>query len=163
MIDKLLPSNGLRLVQTIKEAEFKLPADTHDVLITGVCVRSGEVLLLADYYNRTVKSLRVSTGDVTTVFRESNSDWCVCKAREFNDAVGDLLVVTEKIPSLVQAKVSRVCIARKIAETYNTALTFPLEQTKACKIFNYLADHSLSIYSFGILSNSSIFICHAPS
>ena len=120
-------------MRTIKEAEFKLPADTCDVLMKGVCVRSEDVLLLSDYYNRAVKSLRLSTGEVATVFNESNSDWCVCNAREFHDAVGDLLVVTEKIPSLVQAKVSRVCIARKIAETYNTALTFPLEQTKACK------------------------------
>ena len=132
-IEKFFPSNGLRLMQTIKEADLKLAADTNDVHITGVTRRSDDVLLLADYFNLAVKSLRVSTGEVVTVFRESNSDWSVCIAREFKDAVGDLLVVTEKITSRGEDKDTRVCINRKQAETYNTTLTFPLEQTKACK------------------------------
>ena len=114
-IEKLLPSNGLRLVQTIKQAELKLPEDKRDVYIRGVCVRSDDVLLLSDYNNRAVKSLRVSTGEVATVFRESTSDWSVSNALEFHDVVGDLLVVTEKIPCRVEVKESRVCIARKPA------------------------------------------------
>ena len=96
--------------------------------IQGVFGRSDEELLVCDCRNGAVKSLRVWSNEVTVVFKEAYSDWNVYHAREMQDAAGDLLVVLE-VDKSEDVQETRVCLARKQAEKYQTVQKFDLDHT----------------------------------
>ena len=87
----------LRLRRTFSHEQLKLPADTRNVCIEGMKVAaSGDMLVLADYSNYTVKALHLSTGSVTQLFHECTSDWQLTSALLHGGASGDLrLLVPE--------------------------------------------------------------------
>ena len=52
---------ALTLVRTIEIKQLRLPADTEDVMIYGICGQTEHVLLVCDVANRSVKSVSTST------------------------------------------------------------------------------------------------------
>ena len=149
-----LPSNGLRLMQSIEGRRLMVAGDTKGVDAWGM-FSSGDDLLLADNDNRAVKRLRGFVADpmqldVTLMFRDSSAwlasaGWHVSNAREMKDAKGEMLVLTAGLAGGDR----RLYVARKKAPgKYSISLTFQMDPSYVCTNLNGLPSFQCLILQF---------------
>ena len=66
----------------------------NEVTIWALSSSEEDIILCCDQDNLCVKSLRISTGEVTTVFKSTDPGWHISNARQLHDAVGVFLCAT---------------------------------------------------------------------
>ena len=137
-----LPSNGLRLLDSIEGRRLAAEGDTKAVDVWGLFSggSSGGAsggscgdLLLADKYNRAIKGLKGFTADpthldVSLMFRDTSAwlaspCWHVSCVQERRDVRGDMLVVTAGLAGGDR----RVYLARQNGGTFAVSQNFDLD------------------------------------
>ena len=85
----------LELCQTFQQEDLKTDEDIVAVYISGICVINEESILLADYWNGSVKLLKQSTKKVVVLFEETSKDWGVSNMLGFFVGNREFLAITE--------------------------------------------------------------------
>ena len=75
--------------------DLEVQEDTQPVCISGMCVLDKDMILLADYWNGSVKLLVPSTQQVFLIFEETDNDWGVSNVLQLLDSEGPILVISE--------------------------------------------------------------------